>query len=71
MPEVELELLCENCGSQCRIIYDTDLVHYAPENCPFCGEVVLDEEAADDEDEDEESLWGDDGLSDSDDTNWN
>lgn len=70
MPELELELLCENCGSKCRIIYDTDQVHYDPESCPFCGEVVGLEEDLDEED-DELGLWGDDGLSDSDDTNWN
>jgi hypothetical protein len=71
MPELELELNCENCGSKCRIIYDTDQVHYDPESCPFCGEVVgLNEEDDLDEDE-EEDLWGDDGLGDSDDTHWN
>jgi hypothetical protein len=71
MSEVELELNCENCGSRCRIIYDPDAVHYDPESCPFCGEVVGLME--DDLDEDEEAeLWGDDGLSeDDDDSRWN
>jgi hypothetical protein len=69
MAEFERELHCENCGSQCRIIYDSEQVHYDPETCPFCGEIagtVIDELDEDDELE----LWGDDGLSD-DDTNWN
>lgn len=69
MAEFERELLCENCGSQCRIIYDSEQVHYDPETCPFCGEIVG---TMIDEVEDEEELWGDDGLSeDEDDTNWN
>jgi hypothetical protein len=70
MPELELELNCDNCGSKCRVIYDTDQVHYDPETCPFCGEVVglLD---FDDEDEEDDLSLDDDGLTDSDDTDWN
>jgi hypothetical protein len=71
MAELELELNCENCGSQCRIIYDSEQVHYDPETCPFCGEIVgMD---IDDLDEDEElALWGDDGMEDEDDDHrWN
>lgn len=68
MGEFEREVHCENCGSQCRIIYDSDQVHYDPENCPFCGEVVGTVVEEDD-------LWEeleDDGLSDEDDDyNWN
>jgi transcription initiation factor IIE alpha subunit len=73
MPEVELELNCDNCGSKCLIRYDTDQVHYDPESCPFCGEVVglLDDESMEEEADEELDLWGDDGLSNSDDTNWN
>ena len=68
MSELERELHCENCGSQCRIIYDPDQVHYDPETCPFCGEIVgtiVDEE--------EWEEFDDDGLGDEDDddTNWN
>lgn len=70
MPEVELELECENCGSKCRVLYDTDQVHYDPENCPFCGEVVGGVDDGLDEDEDT-FLWMDDGLEDDDDTSWN
>ncbi len=71
MSEVELDLNCENCGSRCRVIYDPEQVHYEPEYCAFCGEVVgcADEDIEDETDE--EDLWGDDGLSDSDDSNWN
>lgn len=67
MAEFEREIHCENCGSQCRIIYDSDQVHYDPENCPFCGEVVgtmVDEEEWDELE--------DDGLGDEDDDySWN
>lgn len=69
MAELEREMHCENCGSQCRIIYDSEQVHYDPETCPFCGEIVG---TMVDELDDEEDLWGDDGLSDEDaDSNWN
>lgn len=69
MAELEREMLCENCGSKCRIIYDSEQVHYDPETCPFCGEIVG---TMVDELDDEEDLWGDDGLSDEDaDSNWN
>lgn len=69
MSELEREMHCENCGSACRIIYDSEQVHYDPETCPFCGEIVG---TLVDELEDDEDLWGDDGLSDEDDdTNWN
>lgn len=40
MPEIERSMVCENCGSACRMIYDNDDVRYEPENCPFCGELV-------------------------------
>jgi hypothetical protein len=67
MAELERELQCENCGSQCRIIYDSDQVHYDPETCPFCGEI-----AGTVVDEDWDEL-DDDGLGDDDgnDLNWN
>jgi hypothetical protein len=67
MAELERELHCENCGSQCRIIYDSDQVHYDPETCPFCGEI-----AGTVVDEDWDEL-DDDGLGDDDgnDLNWN
>ena len=67
MAELERELHCENCGSQCRIIYDSDQVHYDPETCPFCGEI-----AGTVVDEDWDEL-DDDGLGDDDgnDSNWN
>lgn len=69
MAELERELHCENCGSQCRIIYDSDQVHYDPETCPFCGEIV-----GTVVDEDEWDELDDDGLGDDEDdndSNWN
>ena len=66
MAEFERELHCENCGSACRIIYDSDQVHYDPETCPFCGEV-----AGTIIEEDEWEELEDDGLGDEDDYNWN
>jgi hypothetical protein len=70
MAELEREMHCENCGSRCRIIYDSEQVHYDPETCPFCGEIVgtLDEEDL----LDEEDVWGDELDGDDDaNTNWN
>lgn len=66
MAEFEREIHCENCGSVCRIIYDSDQVHYDPETCPFCGEV-----AGTVIEEDEWEELEDDGLGDEDDYNWN
>lgn len=66
MAELERDMHCENCGSQCRILYDADQVHYDPETCPFCGEI-----AGTIVDEDEWDELDDDGLGDEDDdTNW-
>jgi len=65
--ELEREMHCENCGSQCRIIYDADQVHYDPETCPFCGEIagtVVEEEweefdfdGLEDDKDDNDSNW--------------
>jgi hypothetical protein len=54
MSEVEVNMFCENCGSSCRLLYDSEEVNYEPENCPFCGEVVGTLAAESYEDEDEE-----------------
>jgi len=40
MAELEKEHACENCGSKYRLMYDEDQVAYAPDNCPFCGDLV-------------------------------
>jgi hypothetical protein len=66
MPELELELNCDNCGAKCRIIYEDHQVD--PETCPFCGEFFGNE--LDDDDDD----WlDDDGLGNEDDADnsWN
>jgi len=40
MAELEKEHACENCGSKYRLMYDEDQVSFAPDNCPFCGDLV-------------------------------
>lgn len=40
MAEVEEDVVCNNCGSKFKLIYETDQVSYDPENCPFCAEIV-------------------------------
>lgn len=66
MPEIELNLVCDNCGSSCRVMFDNEQVNYDPENCPFCGEIVgiVDDELLDYSEEDEnEEEDGDDNNS--------
>jgi transcription initiation factor IIE alpha subunit len=40
MAESSDEYTCNNCGSKYQLTYDTDEVSYEPDNCPFCGDVV-------------------------------
>lgn len=66
MAELEKEMHCENCGSKCHIIYDSEQVHYTPENCPFCGENLIDYDVCDEDDFMEMS-----GDEENDDYDWN
>ena len=42
---------CDNCDSEFTIKYDEDEVEDNPSFCPFCGEMLIDFERVEDEDE--------------------
>jgi len=66
MSEIERTMSCDNCGSSCRLIYDSDEIHYRPENCPFCGEIVefvndddlTEDDEIDEDNNDDNDSWG-------------
>lgn len=42
---------CDECGSEFTIKYDQELCEDDPQYCPFCGEMLIEFESVDDEDE--------------------
>lgn len=42
---------CDNCDSEFTIKYDEDEAADSPHFCPFCGEMLIDFEKVEDEDE--------------------
>ena len=42
---------CDNCDSDFTIKYDEEQVEDSPAFCPFCGEMLIDFERVEDEDE--------------------
>lgn len=59
MSKIEKEFKCVGCSSEYEIVYNSDVVNYNPEICPFCGEPMdiegysLDEDLGLDEDDDD------------------
>lgn len=44
MAEVSKQHSCDNCGSDYQLTYESDDVSYEPDNCPFCGDVLNEQE---------------------------
>ena len=44
MSETAKDHSCDNCGSKYQLIFDIDEVSYEPDNCPFCGDVITEQE---------------------------
>ncbi len=48
MAEKEFNLECDSCGSSATIVYDSS-TGYHPEICPFCGEMLLENDGEDED----------------------
>lgn len=46
-----LHQICDNCDSDFTIKYDEESVEDSPQFCPFCGEILIDFEKIEDEDD--------------------
>lgn len=42
---------CDNCDSEFTVKYDEEKVEDTPQFCPFCGELLIDFEKIEDEDD--------------------
>jgi DNA replicative helicase MCM subunit Mcm2 (Cdc46/Mcm family) len=43
--------ICDNCGSEFHIKYDSSQCEDDPNFCPFCAEIMIETDFDDDEDE--------------------
>jgi rRNA maturation endonuclease Nob1 len=48
---VTLHHICEECTSEFTVKYDEELCDDSPHFCPFCGEMLVETEEVQDEDE--------------------